>query len=94
MKPNNRYKRIEKRFHELVVKHALGTATAEELAKLERYQALRWHRIATPNEIRARAKHDYQFQEDMKALKRCIWQMRQALYEHEIKSVIKERLAN
>jgi hypothetical protein len=35
---------INERFHELVIKHATGTATPHEIAKLDRYQALRRRR--------------------------------------------------
>lgn len=43
---------LEKRFHELAVKEALGEITPEEELKLERYQALRRLK-RLPCEIRA-----------------------------------------
>lgn len=68
MNLNARQKRIEKRFRELVVKHAIGTATAEEIAKLERYQALRPHRVAPPGEIHHREVSDWNLRRAMKKL--------------------------
>ena len=53
-------RRVEKRWHELLVKQADGSVTAAERAKLARYEALRRLRL-TPAEARRYAERDWRY---------------------------------
>lgn len=62
--------RVERRFGELVVKHALGTATPEEEAKLERYQRLRRELDGTAYSTPEQARREWADNKMLKTLKR------------------------
>lgn len=61
---------VERRFAELVVKHALGTSTPEEEAKLERYQRLRREMDGNAYTTPEQARREYADSKMLKALKR------------------------
>lgn len=61
---------VERRFADLVVKHALSTATPEEEAKLERYQRLRREMDGTAYTTPEQARREYADNKMLKALKR------------------------
>ena len=60
-------RRVEKRWHELLVKEADGSITPPERAKLARYQALRRPRL-TPTEVRRHAEQDWRYRQLWKEL--------------------------
>lgn len=65
-------KKMQKRFHELVILECTDKATESDIAKLNRYQAL-LRPNATPNEVRAQSRREYQGQLLIKVT-RCIYE--------------------
>jgi len=67
---------IEARFAALVEKAVLGTATPQELAKLERWEALRWQK-RTPQERHNDEVLHYQVTQAAKQIEGLLWQIKQ-----------------
>ena len=62
-------RRVEKRWHELLVKQADGSITPAERAKLDRYRALRRPRL-TPSQVRRYGEQDWRYRQLWKELGR------------------------